>query len=260
MRRIALVALLLALGGGLLIAQQTQQPPQTPPAQQTPQAQQPAQAPRMPASPPGQAATQVAGKWAPPKEGAAPRYTDGKWIIVEYGRPILRGRKTIFGTPARGTAATKKAAPPAAGKIATKAAATPAVAYGEKVNDGAPVWRAGANLTTRLKTQAPLVLGGKTLDVGDYSMFVDLDNGRWTLIFSNQPHQVKYDPNNTTETWGSYNYDPKFDLLRVPMTMKTGTDSIDQFTIQFVNMTETGGTLQMLWEKTIAQVPFKVGQ
>jgi hypothetical protein len=259
MRKTALVTVLLVLAVGLLTAQQTQQPPQAP-VQQTPQAQQPAQAPRMPASPPGQAATQVGGKWVEPKAGAAPRYTDGKWITVEYGRPILRGRKNIFGTPARGTAASKKAAPKAAGKIAATTAATPAAAYGEKVNDGAPVWRAGANVTTRLKTQVPLVLGGKTLEAGDYSMFVDLDNGKWTLILSNQPHQLKYDPNNKTETWGSFNYDQKFDLLRVPMTMKTGADTIDQFTIQFVNMTETGGTLQMLWEKTIAQVPFKVGQ
>jgi hypothetical protein len=43
------------------------------------------------------------------------------------------------------------------------------------------------------------------------------------------------------------------------MTVKTGADSVDQFTIQFVNMTDTGGTLEMVWEKTIAQVPFKVG-
>ena len=269
MRKIALVAASLVLTTGLLVAQQAQQPPQTPPAQQVPQAQ---QAPRLPASPPGQAATQVGGKWAAPKEGAEPRYTGGKWIVIEYGRPILRGRKTIFGTPAKATAAGKKAAP----KAAAKAAATPPAAYGEKVNSGAPVWRAGANVTTRLRTEVPLVFGDKTLQAGEYSMFVDLDNGKWTLIFSNQPYQQKYDPSNKTDTWGSFNYDKTFDLLRVPMIVKAGTDSIEQFTIQFVNMTDVaaagavakgqglerkaaGGTLQMLWEKTTASVPFKVG-
>jgi hypothetical protein len=192
----------------------------------------PAPAP-MPASPRGTAATQVSGRWVVEKEGTAPRYRDGKWIIVDYGRPILRGRTDIFGAGAE---------------------------YGKKVNDDGPVWRAGANQTTRLKTEAPLVFAGKTLPAGEYSLFVELRPGAWTLIFSNQPYQTKYDPNNKTETFGAYNYDPKFDVLRVPMQTSVGSLSIDQFTIAFVDMTPQGGTLAMAWEKTVATVAFGVGQ
>ena len=47
---------------------------------------------------------------------------------------------------------------------------------------GAPVWRAGANQTTRLKTEVPLEIGGKKLAPGEYSLFVDLKEGGWTLI------------------------------------------------------------------------------
>jgi hypothetical protein len=183
----------------------------------------------MPASPRGTAATQIGGKWVVEKEGAAPRYREGKWIVVDYGRPILRGRTDIFGSGAD---------------------------YGKKVNDDGPVWRAGANQTTRFKTEVPLVFAGKTLAAGEYSVFVDLKPGAWTLIFSTQPHQTKYDPNNKTETFGAYNYDSKFDVLRVPMTTSTGTLSIDQFTIAFVDMTQQGGTLAMAWEKTVATVAF----
>jgi len=226
MRRMTLVGVLLVSTAGLVSAQQSAP---AAPAQQTPQAQ---QAPRPVASPPGQAATQVGGKWVEPKPGAEPRYTDGKWIIIDYGRPILRGRQNIFGAGAE---------------------------YGKKVNSDAPVWRAGANMTTRLRTDVPLSFGDKTLAAGSYSVFVDLKSGAWTLIFSNQPYQQKYDPANKTDTWGSYNYDPKFDVLRVPMTVKTGADSVDQFTVQFMNVTDAGGTLEMAWEKTIAQVTFKVG-
>ena len=85
------------------------------------------------------------------------------------------------------------------------------------MNAGAPVWRVGANQTTRFKTEVPLVFAGKTLPAGEYSLFVDLKPGAWTLIFSTQPHQVKFDPSNKTETWGSASYDAKFDVLRVPM-------------------------------------------
>jgi len=186
----------------------------------------------MPASPRGTAATQVGGKWVVEKEGTAPRYREGKWIVVDYGRPILRGRADIFGAGAD---------------------------YGKAVNAGAPVWRAGANQTTRFKTEAPLVFAGKTLPAGEYSLFVDLKPGAWTLIFSSQPHQTKYDPANKTETWGSAGYDPKFDVLRVPMQTTVGTTSLDQFTIAFMDMTQQGGSLGMWWDKTSAKVAFTVG-
>jgi len=186
----------------------------------------------MPASPRGTAAAQVSGKWVTEKPGDAPRYREGKWLVVDYGRPILRGRTEIFGTTAD---------------------------YGKTVNAGAPVWRAGANQTTRFKTEVPLVFAGKTLPAGEYSVFVDLKPGAWTLIFSTEPYQQKYDPNSKTETWGSDNYDPKFDVLRVPMQTVAGTTSIEQFTIAFINMTQQGGALAMAWEKTVATVAFSVG-
>ena len=88
---------------------------------------------------------------------------------------------------------------------------------------------------------------------------MDLKPGAWTLIFSSQPYQTKYDPNNKTETWGSYSYDPKFDVLRVPMKTTAATTSIEQFTIGFIDMTQQGGTLAMWWEKTVATVAFTVG-
>jgi hypothetical protein len=203
---------------------------QAPATQQTPAAQAPA-APRPPASPTGSAATQVGGKWAEGPRG--PRYQDGKWITIDYGRPILRSRPDVFGKGAD---------------------------YGKTVNAGAPVWRAGANVTTRLKTEAPLVFGDKTVAPGEYSVFVELKEGAWTLILSTQPFQAKYDPNNKTDTWGSYNYDAKFDVARVPMKVATGAVTVEQFTIGFVNMTQQSGTIAMWWDKTTATVDFKVGQ
>ena len=192
----------------------------------------PSPVPRMQPSPAGTAATQVAGKWAEEKPGAEPRYKDGKWITISYSRPILRGRKAIFGS---GTE------------------------YGKKVSAGSPVWRAGANQTTRIKTEAPLVLGGKAVPAGEYSLFVELKEGAWNLILSTQPHLQKYDPKDKSATWGSDNYDPKFDLVKVPMKVTKTTLSFDQFTIQFVNMTQQGGTLALWWDTEMATVDFKVG-
>ena len=186
---------------------------------------------RRPASPPGAAATQVGGAWSAPDKDGEQRHTGGKWIEITYSRPILRGRTDIFGKGAD---------------------------YGKKVNAGAPVWRCGANQTTRLKTEAPLEIGGKKLAAGEYSLFVDAKESGWTLIVSTQPYQEKYNSAEKVKTWGSYNYDPKYDVARAPMKMVTPTNSFDEFTIGFVNVTDKGGAIAMAWEKTGAVVPFTV--
>ena len=225
------VATALALAGSVALAQQPA-PAAQPPAAPGQQAAMPSPPP-MPASPRGTSAIQVGGTWAAPKPGAALRYRDGKWITVDYGRPILRGRPDIFGTGAD---------------------------YGKAVNAGAPVWRVGANQTTRFKTEVPLVIAGKTVPAGEYSVFVDLKEGAWTLILSTQPFQQKYDPNDKTSTWGSFGYEPKFDVARVPMKTAAAPVSIEQFTIGFVDVTAQGGTLSLWWDKTVATAPFTVGQ
>jgi len=181
-------------------------------------------------SPLGQAAVQVGGRWDKTAEGGQ-AYRDGKWIVVDYGRPLLRGRQDIFGAGAD---------------------------YGKFVNAGAPVWRAGANDTTRLTTQVPLAIGGKTIAPGVYNVFVELKPGNWTLVMSTQPVQEKFDPNDKVRLSGSTNYDPKFDVLRAPMTVRNGDASTEQFTIGFTNVSDTSATLSMAWEKTLATVELKV--
>ncbi|HEY7114100.1 MAG TPA: DUF2911 domain-containing protein [Thermoanaerobaculia bacterium] len=192
-----------------------------------------AQTQRRAPSPPGTASTMVGGTWSAPDKEGERRYENGKWIEVIYSRPMLRGRTDIFGKGAD---------------------------YGKMVNSGAPVWRVGANATTKLKTEVPLEIGGKKLAAGEYDLFVDLKEGAWTLIVSTQPTQEKYDPNDKAKIWGSFGYDSKFDVVRVPMKMVTPQVSVDQFTIGFVDMTDSGGKLAMVWEKTGAVVPFTIAK
>jgi len=215
-------SLLLVAGSGLAQTPAAMSAPSTPPT-----------APRRPASPAGTAATEVGGSWSAPDKDGAQRYSGGKWIEITYSRPILRGRSNIFGSGAD---------------------------YGKKVNAGAPVWRAGANQTTKLKTELPLEIGGKRLAPGEYDLFVDLKEPAWTLIVSTQPTQDKYDPNDKTKIWGAYGYDQKYDVVRVPMTMVKLNSSHEQFTIGFVDMSDKAGKIAFAWDKTGATVPFTVAQ
>ena len=44
-------------------------------------------------------------------------------------------------------------------------------AYGEALKGGAAVWRAGANVLTRLRTEVPLVFDGKVVPPGEYTVY-----------------------------------------------------------------------------------------
>lgn len=192
-------------------------------------AQQPAQ---RPLSPPGSATAMVGGEWVKNDRGNMV-YQGGKWIEITYSRPMLRQRENIFGAGAD---------------------------YGKTVLAGAPVWRVGANQSTRIKTEVPLVFGSGTLPAGEYSTYVDLKEGAWTLIFSNWPAQEKYDPDNKTALWGGYGYTADKDALRVPMTMTKNAVRVEQLTITFGDVTKDAGKLAILWDHTIAMVPFTVGK
>jgi hypothetical protein len=181
-----------------------------------------------PASPAGTASTEIGGKYDTKPE---PTYQGGKWIEITYGRPIKRGRDLFGGAGDR---------------------------YGKVVNPDAPVWRAGANNTTQLKTEVPMVINGKTIAPGTYTMFIDLKPNNWTLIVSSWKAQTRYDPKNTSELWGAYGYTPDKDVVRAPMKLETLPHTIDQLTWEFADMTDAGGSLALLWDKTMASVPFKV--
>jgi hypothetical protein len=189
-----------------------------------------AQGGNRPASPTGTAAAQVGGKFETGPEG--PEYKGGKWIEMTFGRPIKRGRD-VFG----GTGAT----------------------YGKIANPDAPVWRAGANLTTQLKTEVPLTINGKTVAPGTYTIFIDLKPNNWTFIVSNWKAQTRYDPKNTAEIWGAYGYTADKDVVRAPMTVSTLPFSVEEMSWQFTDVTDAGGKLTMTWDKTAASVAFKIG-
>ena len=172
------------------------------------------------ASPRGEAATQLGD------------FESGKWIVVDYGRPILRGRTGIFGE---------------------------GETRGATVTGGAPVWRAGANKSTRLLTEADLQFGDQTLPAGEYSLFVELSQDATTLIISS--HDAKESGREPGDgLWGSYNYTDDKDVVRTEMSVKQTDRSLDQFTIGFVDVTETGGTLVLMWDTAAMMAPFTVAE
>ena len=171
-------------------------------------------------SPTGKAATQVGDGY-------------GQWIEVTYSRPILRGRRGIL---AEGDS------------------------YGEQVNAGAPVWRAGADVSTRFRTEADLMFGNNTLSAGEYSLFIDLKRpNSWELIVSNHGAKSAFNRDDDGKLWGAYGYDSSQDVFRVPMMIGPPIDFVmDQLTWYFTDVTEGGGTLNIIWDNTVVSAAFTV--
>ena len=155
----------------------------------------------------------------------------GKWIEISYGRPLKRGRD-LFGKGPD---------------------------YGKATLIGAPIWRAGANVSTQLTTEVPLKIGAGLAKPGTYTLFVDLKENNWTFVVSTLPAQAKYDPNEKVAVWGGYNYTPDKDVLRVKMKLETLPHAHEELSWEFVDMTATGGTIALTWDKTQALVPFTFG-
>lgn len=176
-------------------------------------------------SPPGHSAVQVGGNFDPVQYG----YLGGSWIDVYYGRPLKRGRD-LFGPPD----------------------------WAEMLNDGAPVWRAGANQSTRLVTEAALLIAGTRVEPGEYTLFIDLSDEVWTFIVSTWPAQETYDYENREALFGAFEYTDDRDVLRTPMELETLPVAFDQLSWQFLDMTASGGRLALIWDSKMASVAFTV--
>jgi hypothetical protein len=156
---------------------------------------------------------------------------NGKWIEITAGRPIKRDRD-LWGTGAN---------------------------YGKTLNPTAPVWRAGADVSTRLKTEVPLQVGGKSIPAGEYSLFIDLKSpSDWTLIVSSWAAKKSGQDPAKDALWGAYNYTPAKDVARVPMKVGTLPVAVDQLTWNFADVTASGGKLVLMWDTVIATAPFTV--
>jgi hypothetical protein len=71
------------------------------------------------------------------------------------------------------------------------------------------VWRAGANDATTFETNQKIVIEGKELPAGKYSLFIIPEKESATIIFNTEAKQ-----------WGAYDYNEQKDQLRVTVKPK----------------------------------------
>jgi hypothetical protein len=143
---------------------------------------------------------------SPPARSAC-KFADGKTILVNYSSPRMRGRK-IFGD---------------------------LVPFGE-------VWRAGADDATSFVTNVDVIVGGKNVPAGRYTLFTLPTPTKWTLIISKQIGE-----------WGIPYPGEKFDFARMEMKVSKLPSPLENFTISF-DQPGSGCTMKLDWETTRASI------
>jgi len=102
-----------------------------------------------------------------------------------------------------------------------------------------PIWRAGANAATTLKTDGDLMIGDLHVPAGTYTLFVDItDADNWVLIVNKQ-----------TGEWG-LKHDAAQDLGKVKMQMSKPPALVEE-----LKYTIADGKLTLAWENKEASVP-----
>lgn len=131
---------------------------------------------------------------------------DGTNVIVSYGSPSVKGR-TIWGE---------------------------LVPYGK-------VWRTGANEATTIELHGDVMIEGKEVKEGKYSLFTIPNKESWTIILNSVPDQ-----------WGAYKYDESKDVARVSVKPREGKMN------EMLTMVIKNNELIIKWDKL--EVPIKLAK
>ena len=136
-------------------------------------------------------------------------------IEIEYSRPSMRGRE-VFGN---------------------------LVPFGK-------VWRTGADNSTKISFDTDVIISGKTIQSGTYSMFSIPNKESWEIIFYSD-----------VELWGvpkdwSENkivFSSMFDVKKLKKS-----NSVETFTISFNDLTNNDVNMSISWENTSVDIKIEV--
>ncbi|HEX5884429.1 MAG TPA: DUF2911 domain-containing protein, partial [Pyrinomonadaceae bacterium] len=155
-------------------------------------------------------------------------------VTITYSRPGVKGRK-IWGDPLPEQTAKGEAT---LDNQNERPKGAPIVPFGH-------MWRTGANEATMFVVTDDVLINGQKLPAGSYSLHTIPAKDEWTIVF-----------NGTANQWGSFNYDPAKDTLRVKAKPQMMTDNQEWLAFTVDPMTEDSAQVNIRWEKI--SVPFTV--
>jgi len=107
-------------------------------------------------------------------------------------------------------------------------------------------WRTGANEATAFVTQSDIVIAGKKIPKGSYTLYTMPSEKQWKVIINKQTGQ-----------WGTV-YNPDLDMVRLPLKRKMLKNPVEKFLITLEKTGSNSGVMKLTWEKTELTLNFQV--
>lgn len=108
------------------------------------------------------------------------------------------------------------------------------------------LWRMGANEATEIEFYKQVKIGGKKIPKGRYTVYAIVNESNWTIIL-----------NSETDTWGSFKYDAKKDVVRTLIPVLKTETLIESLAMSF-EKTTAGFNLNIAWEYSKASLPISL--
>jgi hypothetical protein len=105
------------------------------------------------------------------------------------------------------------------------------------------VWRLGANEATEIEFYQKVVIGGKKIPKGRYTLYALVNENSWTYIL-----------NKETDTWGSFKYDVAKDIVRVDVPVQKIAEPVESLAMTFEKI---NGNINLVvaWENIKTALP-----
>jgi len=107
------------------------------------------------------------------------------------------------------------------------------------------LWRTGAGNCTKIKFSSPVMIDGKKIAAGTYSLFSIPNPEQWTILLSSD-----------TTLYGTGRYDQSKNVLRFKVKSEKSSRYFESLTID-IDVIPNNGVVYLSWEHT--QVSFPIG-
>ena len=108
------------------------------------------------------------------------------------------------------------------------------------------VWRLGANEATEIEFFKDMLINGKMVPKGKYTMYAIPTEEKWTMII-----------NKETDIWGAFKYDSGKDIIRADVAVQKQTEPLEAFTM-FFEKAASGFVLIAAWDNALVSLPVSV--
>jgi len=108
------------------------------------------------------------------------------------------------------------------------------------------LWRLGANEATEIEFYKPVMIGGKKVAKGRYTLYAVVNEKSWTFII-----------NKETDIWGSFKYDQTKDVARVDSPVQSLKEPAEYLAMTFEKENSTINLI-VAWESIKVALPISL--